>query len=259
MSTKSIIGICKLCLRRRQLQQSHLLGRAFYRMSKENGSGPIAMTPEIILPTSRQVRDFVLCGDCEQLFNRNGEAYVSSLVYDGVRFPLLDKLNVAMTVKEESNLRVYSASAMGLNDHKIAYFGLSVFWRASVHSWVTIGAQETSIRLGATEEPIRKCLIGEGPFPANIALVVHACSDAMSKGLIFFPAKAVGSTYETYSMLVRGVYFRLLAGLSPHARGRRLCIVNSPRHVIFEEDCDNRSRHAYKHLRKTASVAKQLQ
>jgi hypothetical protein len=227
-------------------------------MCKEADSDPIVMTPKIILPTSRQISDYLLCGRCEQLFNSNGENYVSKLVYDGADFPLLDKMNVALTMKEERNLLVYSASAMGLDVDKVAYFVLSLFWRASVHSWATIGAQRTSIGLGVHEEPIRKFLLGKGPFPADIAVVVHACSDRASKGLIFSPTAAIGSTYVTYSVLVRGVYFRLLTGLSPSAHGHRLCIVNSPKHVIFEEDCDQRTRHAYGHLRKTAKVAKQL-
>jgi hypothetical protein len=261
MSRKSVavMGICKLCLKRRKLRKSHLLGRAFYKMCKGVGSDPIVMTPQIILPTSRQVSDYVLCETCEQLFNSNGENYVSTLVYDGTGFPLLDKMNVALTVKEEPNLLVYSASAMGLDVDKIAYFALSVFWRASVHSWATIGAQRTSVSLGAHEEPIRKFLVGKAPFPVDIAVVVHACSDHGSKGLIFFPTAAIGSTYATYSVLVRGLYFRVLTGLSPSAHGRRLCIVNSPRHVIFEEDCNKRTLHAYGHLRKTAKVAKPLQ
>jgi hypothetical protein len=227
-------------------------------MCKEAGSDPIVMTPKIILPSSRQVSDYVLCETCEQLFNSNGENYVSKLVYDGADFPLLDKMNVALTVKEETNLLVYSASAMGLDVDKIAYFAFSLFWRASVHSWATIGVQRTSVSLGAHEEPIRKFLLGKGPFPGDTAVVVHACSDRASKGLIFFPTAAIGSTYATYSVLVRGVYFRLLTGLSSTAQGRRLCIVNSPKHVIFEEDCDKRTRHAYGYLRKTARVAKQL-
>lgn len=252
-------GICKLCLKRRKLRKSHLLGRAFYKMCKEVGSEPIVMTPQIILPTSRQVSDYVLCEACEQLFSRNGESYVSKLVYDGTDFPLLDKMSVALTVTEETNLLVYSANAMGLNVGKIAYFALSVFWRASVHSWATIGSQRTSVSLGACEEPIRKFLLGKGPFPADIAVVVHACSDHGSKGLIFFPTAAIGSTYATYSILVRGVYFRLLTGLTPRAHGRRLCIVNSPRHVIFQENCIRRTLHAYGHLRETARVANRLQ
>src|SRR5262249_45657439 len=137
----SVVGICKLCGKRRKLRKSHLLGRAFYKMCKDGTSDPIVMTPDIILPTSRQVSDYVLCEKCEQLFSSNGENYVSKLVFDSRDFPLLDRMNVAMTVKVETNLRVYSASAMGLDVDKIAYFALSVFWRASVHSWHTIGKQ----------------------------------------------------------------------------------------------------------------------
>src|SRR5260370_22843255 len=100
---------CKLCLKRRKLRKRHLLGRVFYKMCKEAYCDPIVMTPQIILPTSLQVSDYLLCEKCEQLFNSNGEAYVASLVYDGTNFPLLEKMNLALTVKVESSLRVYSA------------------------------------------------------------------------------------------------------------------------------------------------------
>ena len=227
-------------------------------MCRELGCEPIVMTPKIILPTSKQVQDYVLCEECEQLFSSKGEKYVAKLVYDGENFPLLDKLQLALTIKEEPNLNVYSATALGLDVDKLAYFALIVFWRASVHKWHTIGAQTTSTPLGAHEEPIRKFLRGEVGFPSDIAIVSHACSDHASKELIFFPTAAISSTYATHSLLVRGIYFRLLTGLSPKAHGRKLCIVNSPRHVIFEEDCRARTKHAYSHLQKTARVARKL-
>lgn len=139
------VGWCKLCLKKKPLRQSHLLGRAFYKMCKEAGSDPVVMTPKIILPTSRQVKEYLLCEDCEQLFNSKGEEYVSTLVYDGTDFPLLERMNVSMTIKEEPNLLVYSASAMGLDYDKLAYFALSVFWRSSVREWTTIGDQSTFV------------------------------------------------------------------------------------------------------------------
>ena len=45
-------GICKLCLQKKELQDSHLIGRAVYRLfRKDEGEDPIVMMPDVVLQT----------------------------------------------------------------------------------------------------------------------------------------------------------------------------------------------------------------
>src|SRR5258708_37137574 len=69
-----------------------MLPRALYKMARERGYDPVVMTQEVATHTSRQVRDYVFCWDCEQKFSRRGEAYVMRLVQRNGAFPLLDRL-----------------------------------------------------------------------------------------------------------------------------------------------------------------------
>jgi hypothetical protein len=73
-------GQCKLCLRQNvDLQRSHFLGKALYRLNREAGQ-PIIGTPELIAPTDRQLRAYLLCWDCEQRFGSEGEGVAMRLV-----------------------------------------------------------------------------------------------------------------------------------------------------------------------------------
>ncbi len=74
-------GICKLCQRLRNLQESHLIPRALYAMSRDptdKNPHPVIITAAVAMRTSRQVKDYILCKKCEQLFNDNGERWMMS-------------------------------------------------------------------------------------------------------------------------------------------------------------------------------------
>ena len=71
------MGICKLCLRQKDLQNSHLMPRALYVKSRGSGTkgnqDPYVVTVKDTKQSSHQTKDYVLCHDCEQLFCKNGE------------------------------------------------------------------------------------------------------------------------------------------------------------------------------------------
>lgn len=89
-------GTCKLCLRTAELRKSHLIPDFYYRLIRDANSpnpNPIIVTRRRATPTSRQTVAHVLCGDCENLFSRNGERYTSQQVFNGTTFPLLNYLS----------------------------------------------------------------------------------------------------------------------------------------------------------------------
>lgn len=66
-------GMCKLRQKNAKLQKSHLIGRAVYKLIREDeGEDPIVMTTSVVMQTSRQVRDYVLCAECEDRFSKGG-------------------------------------------------------------------------------------------------------------------------------------------------------------------------------------------
>jgi len=127
------VGICKLCLKEKELQDSHLLGRAVYKVIREEGEDPVVMTPDLIVSTSRQVRAHLLCSDCEQRFSKNGEQYFSSVMARKDKFVLLDLLQAVEPIEKQTDHVVYSGLGARIDTNKLAYYALSVLWRSGVH------------------------------------------------------------------------------------------------------------------------------
>src|ERR1700751_3332453 len=184
-------GICKLCLQPKPLRRSHFLPAFLYRLSRQQGAGnpnPVVMTSVLVVPTSKQMRDYVLCYKCERRFSEQGESWIARQVYNGRDFPLLDRLNVTMPFHATPGLQIFSGADVGIDTAKLAYFALSMVWRASVHRWRMPDGMTTSIDLGAHQEPVRRFLLGESEFPAEAVVVVTACTDWVSQATIFPPS-----------------------------------------------------------------------
>jgi hypothetical protein len=88
---------CKLCLQTRALQDSHLMPAALYRQGRLDGDAnpyTTMVTARGKFQTSKEIKDYILCRECEQRFNRNGERYTMSQVTQkgGKSFPLFQTL-----------------------------------------------------------------------------------------------------------------------------------------------------------------------
>jgi len=255
------VGICKLCLEEKELQYSHLIGRAIYRHIREDeGEDPIVMTPGIVLQTSQQVSDYVFCKDCEDRFNKGGEQYITGLVWRRNKFPLLDKIKLSL-YKVERNYTEVSGERIGIDTDRLAYYAVSVVWRAGVHIWKTVGQQTTSIVLpGADLENMRKYLLGETPLPGNVGVVVTVCTDQASQMQCLFPTMLTQpTTYSDYWFLVRGLRFNVMAGIGEaNADFSNVCCVRSSGRKIFVTNMEKITIEAVRHFHTTAKVAKNV-
>jgi hypothetical protein len=68
-------GTCKLCNKEKELLDSHFVGKAVYRRLSEPSlvnPHPVVVGKDGAKQSSEQVRDYVFCYDCEQLFNVKG-------------------------------------------------------------------------------------------------------------------------------------------------------------------------------------------
>ncbi len=130
-------GKCRLCLEEKQLIRSHLLPRSVYDYFRAAGSDPIILSEKLIIQSSRQLQDYLLCAECDNLLSKRGESWVLPLLakIDGT-FPLSDIIHEQAPDIDEPDVRVYLASKNPKIDiNKLAHFGLGIFWKASVHSW----------------------------------------------------------------------------------------------------------------------------
>ncbi len=251
---------CKLCLQQKVLQDSHYLSAGLYRIARKRG-GPEVRTPKIILGSDRQIHEYLLCRDCEQLFSRNGEDYVLRLVKQSeVDFPLLTKLNQHMPIAEgPNNGSAFSGSELGIDSGKLGYYALSMFWRGSVHTWKTLGEQTTSVYLAPKDqEAIRRFLLGESGWPPGIVMQVTACTDLISQDNVLAPVKWENQAYVGCLMVVFGIHFDLVCGVPPGSRDWNLCCVNSPARVIFRHICEDTTRELLDNLKSQAKIAANL-
>jgi len=251
---------CKLCLRKKVLLDSHYLSAGLYRIARKRG-GSLVRTPEIIVGSDRQIHEYLLCQDCEQLFSRNGEDYVLPLVKQSeVEFPLLTMMNRCTPIAEgPHNGSVFSGSEVGIDSGKLGYYALSMFWRGSVHVWKTLNQQTTSVHLvPEDQEAIRRFLIGETGWPPGIIVQVTACTDLISQDNVLAPVNWENDAYVGCSMVVFGLHFDLVCGVPPASPDRQLCCVNSVNHVVFRHTCENTTRTLINDLKSKARIAANL-
>src|ERR1035441_5822279 len=70
---------CRLCMKSKPLQNSHLLPKALFRLLRTQcarNPDPIWLTSKAAWTSSTQLVDELLCFDCEQRFHREGEDWV---------------------------------------------------------------------------------------------------------------------------------------------------------------------------------------
>jgi len=245
-------GKCNLCLQVNDLQNSHLMPSSLFKKSRTPGNSnpnPMVVTARRSVQTSRQLRNFVLCRACEQLFSRKGEAYVMTQVFDGTKFPLLDTLRASTPTTVEPEFLGYDlAAAPSIDREQLGYFALSVFWRASVHVWREPGQEPITIDLGTNNEPFRKYLLGQAGFPPNVVLLVIACTDALSHESFYPPSLGRKAGDTTYSFLAKGLNFLMVVGKQTPPLLRERCAVTGQGRLIFSRNCEEKVLQAFHRL-----------
>jgi hypothetical protein len=212
------------------------------------------MTPKVVMATQRQLWAHLLCRDCEGRLNRWGETPVLKLLDTGSGFRLLDWMHLALVLKIEPNLVSFSGSAMGVDTDALAHIALGILWKGSVRKWPTVEKQTTSVALGPFKEPIRKYLLGKSGFPDGVYVLVGACEDKGSRGMVFAPHLVNGSRNRMFGILVRGIWFHVIMDKSAASGTKKLCCVQSDKKVLHLEDCTERFLHAGRHIHKTARI-----
>jgi hypothetical protein len=121
-------GICKLCTQEDELQESHFMPAALYPRGKKLEF----LSPSGVGLLKVQMKAHLLCRACETRFDQNGESEVLRHLAPKVtkRFPLHERLRLALPREEYPDFSRFAGYDVGLNMDKFAYFALSVVWRA---------------------------------------------------------------------------------------------------------------------------------
>lgn len=211
-------GKCKLCLLQKDLQESHFLPAAVFKAllsPTERNPHPRFVSPNITLDTSRQMKDYVLCRECEQKFSENGERWVLSHMAKDTGFPLQEKLRKVAPIRSIPTLKTYAGALIPAIDvDKLEYFALSVFWRAAVHDWAPVHGQKYErLELGPYEETLRQFLLSLSPFPKNVVTLISVYEELNFTRTAFPPARGERAPEgRSYSFLIPGIQFSLSLG-----------------------------------------------
>ena len=248
----SAIGKCKLCLREGvELLVSHFVSRKLYYSGKkrlefinllESGTDP------------EELQSPLLCRECESRFDRNGEDEVLKHVAPKLvlkRMPLVEQMKVAWARDDDPSAPRHDARDFDIDTEKFAYFALSIVWRRTIHEWSPAIPRWD---LGQFAEDMRRYLLGEIPFPTNMAVIVMVCSDEASRRMWTIPTHFVEAGCLNVAFDVRGIRFRVMMGHLPLFA--RFADCRGPQRPIFFADCRKKTEKSWENI-KAAQAANQ--
>jgi hypothetical protein len=234
------IGVCKLCLQTKALQDSHYLPKGAYKINRApvlKNASPVVLSDDKLLQSSAQLSDYLFCSDCEQKFSKNGESWVLANIPRnyGENFPILEALNAEVAILEDGGTKAYAGAKVKFLDmEKIVYFAMSVFWRGAVHVWESsLHSQAPDVHLCAYEEPIRQFLLGSSPLPDDVSLTVFVCPNGSVLNAMLVPWEAPLPECSRYFFYVSGLGFVLHFADKLAQQFRKTCAYHSPHRVII--------------------------
>jgi hypothetical protein len=233
-------GMCRLCLKEGHLQNSHFFPASIYKVCRdaENQKNPIAMMDNVAAETSGQMTAYLLCAECEQRFNRNGERWVHLNIATPEGFPIQEALAKREPIISGEKIAAYAGAQIEeIQVEKLVYFGLSIFWRAATCRWRFSDTDRMTERLalGPYEEPIRQFLVGGSDFPDHVVILISVWPYKDTSPPIAFhtPASQNKGDFHSHQFYVPGLDFKLAVGKRMPEMMRRICTHRSPEKMII--------------------------
>lgn len=119
------IGNCRLCLKTKELSDSHIIPNATFRyIFKRNKGRGITFADNknsYVEHTSESWSEYLLCADCEDYLNKNYEQYSISLLRGSLKSIIISKHKNGISFNNIDSKRLY-------------LFFTSIIWRAATSS-----------------------------------------------------------------------------------------------------------------------------
>jgi hypothetical protein len=217
----------------KDLQDTHYLSKGIYRKLRDSGwknPNPWKITKKEAVQTSKQQTAYLLCRECEQRFSKYGERWVMGhcLQADG-KFPLLSILasRIPDLSPDNSATKVYyAANIPEIDISALAYFAVSIFWRASICPWNADGS--IPVELGPFKEQFRQYLLDAKlqAFPRNCSLLLAVREGKEVSHLMIPPTSARRDNFRVHKFPMPGLAFALAVGKNLPANHREMCFVH---------------------------------
>ena len=193
------------------------------------------LTRTTAIRTSRQIRDWLLCWDCEQNFSTKGVNWVMRNCYrHGQGFRLQEALKQSTPLYDDGEYRVYWATKIpNIDIPSLVYFACSLFWRAAVHRWKYPNAT-VHIELGPYKDTLHRHLFGKEALPESVAIFVGTSCLENPINSVNFPHGRRRGTFRHYEFHIPGIVFDLYLGNALPLWMRTLCPSRSD--LVFATD-----------------------
>lgn len=160
-------GQCRLCLTQAELLDSHIVPRWAWKRARAEGSAnphPAMLGGGLAIQHPKQESEHLLCANCERLM-KTGDDLAAEVTYqkDYEKAPLLDR--VGLVVAGHDRLRIVPPGTLDVR--LLAYFAVSVVWRASVSTVIPECKLSDTI-----EEETRLYLLHRGAPPPDLRCVL---------------------------------------------------------------------------------------
>jgi hypothetical protein len=228
-------GECKLCHTIGELRDSHFIPKAAYKIIKQSeDESPVVVNAEVGLQTDSQMKDYVLCPQCEERFNKNGESWVMKYCSRNAEGFRLKKLIAASKPLAGNGLKVYSAALLPEIDlNQLTYFASSILWRAAVHKWKIAKKTVEPIYLGPYREELRRFLLAETLFPQKAVIWVSIVPEEKLWNVFIPPYGEKVEQCTRYKFVFLGISFMLFFGSQIDSVFREMCTLRSEKHFIY--------------------------
>jgi hypothetical protein len=255
------IGDCGLCLSKGvPLHLSHFMPRSLYPLFRAGNLHPVRFSAEKLEQTSKQVKDYVFCGDCEKVFNVGGESWIHTLfaVFNGP-FPLRERLLKQAPIKEMGGTKLYAAAKNPEIDvPKLTHFGYGVFFKAAVYPWHGDPSRPYILMEPGGIDALRQYLLGKADLPKTVALgvTVDAAPVVWQQMIEPYPIPPVAGLMS-YLFYVPGIAFQLFIGEGAQEKVWT-CINSSPDGPVMYENVSLTMRNTSRMVLKDAERPQKL-
>lgn len=252
-------GICKMCLEPKVLIRSHLIPAAVYKLCRTSDSDPVRISSEVVMQTSRQTQDYLLCAKCDNSLSKHGESWLLPKLRTWDKgFPLYDIATAVPPDVVEGEGAGYAAKRNPQIDvEAITHFAIGIFWKASVHPWMK-NRKEPRIDLGPYSDKLRQFLRCEAAFPEHVTLTVGISSPGTKFSNALEPYRGSRSGTRNYVFNVPGMQFVLTVGKTISREEKQTCFYANPLHPIIVTDLGTPMMKLYREQTKKAHKSKKL-
>lgn len=211
---------CKLCGEHSILKKSHLMPKSIYkaitRTFHPHDSAPVwaSKSQQSAYYSNSQITTKLLCGACEDRFNKHGEKYVvGKCMKNAQTFELKRILDCSSPSIHVNGFSYFAPKDIPkLNSEKFAYFAASIVWRATAADWGNDDIANLNNALpDEFKEPLQQYLLKKAEFPRNIYITVCVDDDADPDPIMSLPSGDIEENMRV-SFFIPGIKFNVFFG-----------------------------------------------